>query len=45
LAGCSCALNDLLDQGGADENHPLAGLVEALGQFIEDYERLNPQFS
>jgi HTH-type transcriptional regulator/antitoxin HigA len=31
-------LNALLDAGGADENHPLARLVEALGVFIGDYE-------
>ena len=32
-------LNRLLDLGGADENHPLARLVIALGTFIENYER------
>lgn len=31
-------LNDLLDAGGADENHPLASLVTLLGHFIADYE-------
>jgi hypothetical protein len=31
-------LNSLLDAGGADENHPLARLVETLGVFISDYE-------
>lgn len=31
-------LNQLLDAGGADENHPLARLVESLGLFISDYE-------
>ncbi|MDP3009584.1 MAG: hypothetical protein Q8N30_11030 [Methylococcales bacterium] len=31
-------LNALLDAGGANENHPLARLVEALGVFIGDYE-------
>ena len=31
-------LNSLLDAGGADENHPLARLVESLGVFISDYE-------
>jgi hypothetical protein len=30
-------LNRLLDMGGADENHPLARLVTALGVFIESY--------
>lgn len=32
------ALNELLDSGGADENHPLAVLVAMLGDFIADYE-------
>jgi len=32
-------LNRLLDLGGADENHPLARLVTALGVFIENYEQ------
>ena len=32
------ALEELLDAGGADERHPLAGLVEALGEVIESYE-------
>jgi len=32
-------LNRLLDLGGADENHPLARLVTALGTFIENYEQ------
>ena len=31
-------LNSLLDAGGADENHPLARLVETLGVFISAYE-------
>jgi HTH-type transcriptional regulator/antitoxin HigA len=31
-------LNALLDAGGANENHLLARLVEALGVFIGDYE-------
>jgi hypothetical protein len=31
-------LNALLDVGGANENHPLARLVETLGVFIGDYE-------
>jgi HTH-type transcriptional regulator/antitoxin HigA len=31
-------LNQLLDAGGADENNPLARLVETLGIFISDYE-------
>lgn len=33
------SLNDLLDQGGADEDHPLAALVDTLGTLIEAYER------
>ena len=31
-------LDELLDAGGANERHPLAGLVDALGQIIEGYE-------
>lgn len=31
-------LNALLDAGAASERHPLAGLVEALGEVIESYE-------
>jgi HTH-type transcriptional regulator/antitoxin HigA len=33
-------LNELLDAGGANENHPLAMLVTLLGHFIGDYERI-----
>lgn len=33
-------LEQLLDAGGANERHPLAGLVDALGQIIETYETL-----
>ncbi len=32
-------LNRLLDAGGANQAHPLAGLVEALGEMIQSYER------
>jgi HTH-type transcriptional regulator / antitoxin HigA len=32
------ALEQLLDAGGANERHSLAGLVEALGELIESYE-------
>ena len=32
------ALDALLDAGGANERHVLAGLVEALGEMIEAYE-------
>ena len=32
-------LNRLLDAGGANQGHPLAGLVEALGEMIQSYER------
>ncbi len=32
------ALEALLDAGGGDERHPLAGLVEALGEVIESHE-------
>jgi HTH-type transcriptional regulator/antitoxin HigA len=31
-------MNQLLDAGAADENHPLAGLVETLGTLIGAYE-------
>lgn len=31
-------LEELLDAGGANERHPLAGLVEALGEVTESYE-------
>lgn len=32
-------LNRLLDAGGANQGHPLAGLVEALGEMIQAYEK------
>lgn len=32
-------LNRLLDAGGASETHPLAGLVDALGEMIHSYEK------
>ncbi|MEO8137774.1 MAG: transcriptional regulator [Betaproteobacteria bacterium] len=32
-------LNELLDAGGANEAHPLAGLVEALGALIQSWEK------
>ncbi len=32
-------LNQLLDAGGANQMHPLAGLVEALGEPIQAYEK------
>ncbi len=35
-------LNNLLDLGGADESHPLARLVTALGVFIDNYEQHLP---
>ncbi len=31
-------LDEILDQIGEDEKHPLADLAEALGQFIHSYE-------
>ncbi len=34
-------LNELLDVGGANENHPLARLVTLLGHFIGDYESIH----
>ena len=32
-------LNQLLDAGGANQAHLLAGLVEALGELIQTYEK------
>ena len=32
------SLNGLLDAGAADEDHPLADLVETLGELIADYD-------
>lgn len=32
-------LNQLLDAGGANQAHSLAGLVEALGELIQAYEK------
>ena len=32
-------LNQLLDAGGANQAHPLAGLAEALGELIQAYEK------
>ena len=32
------ALNQLLDAGAANDEHPLADLVNVLGNFISDYE-------
>ena len=31
-------LDRLIDQGGEDEHHPLASLMEVLGALIENYE-------
>jgi HTH-type transcriptional regulator / antitoxin HigA len=31
-------LDDLVDEVGNDESHPLASLIEVLGLFIEKYE-------
>ena len=31
-------LNDLLDVVGADERHPLAGLLDVLGELVSAYE-------
>lgn len=33
-------LNALLDAGAANEEHELAGLVDALGEFIEGYDEV-----
>jgi len=32
-------LNRLLDAGGANQSHPLAGLVELLGEVVHSYEK------
>jgi HTH-type transcriptional regulator/antitoxin HigA len=38
------ALNQLLDAGAGDDNHPLAGLVDTVGALIENYESIhNPR--
>ena len=34
-------LDDLIDEIGEDENHPLASLMEIIGVLIEDYENRN----
>jgi HTH-type transcriptional regulator/antitoxin HigA len=31
-------LDDLIDEVGENENHPLAGLMEIIGVLIENYE-------
>ena len=36
------ALNAAIDAGGADENRPLAQLVEYLGEFVAEYEAKMP---
>jgi hypothetical protein len=38
------ALEALLDAGGADERHPLAGLVAVSGEFIDRYEKRSGQW-
>lgn len=37
------ALAALLDAAGADERHPLGGLVAVLGEFIDLYEKRSGQ--
>ena len=34
------ALDTVLDAGGTDQKHPLAGLADALGKLIAEYERV-----
>ncbi len=34
-------LDDLIDEIGENENHPLASLMEILGILIENYEQEN----
>ncbi len=36
------ALDAVLDAGGADESHPLAGLADQLGEAVADWERRDP---
>ena len=36
-------LDIVLDEGGADENHPLAGLAERMADLIADYENQHHQ--
>lgn len=31
-------LDKVIDEGGADEDHPLAGLADVLGELVERYE-------
>ena len=33
-----CLLDDLIDEIGEDETHPLASMMEILGVLIENYE-------
>lgn len=35
------ALDEVLDAGGADENHPLAVLADRMGELVAAYEELN----
>ncbi|MES3020074.1 MAG: helix-turn-helix domain-containing protein [Pseudomonadota bacterium] len=35
------AMNQLLDAGGSDEAHPLAGLVDTLGALIDAFEAVH----
>ena len=34
-------LDDLIDQVGEDENHPLASLMDVLSALVENYENAN----
>lgn len=36
-----CMLEALLDEAGGNENHPAMGLVDIVGDLIEDYETEN----
>lgn len=39
-------LDDLIDQVGEDESHPLASLMDVLSALIENYENVNvPELS
>lgn len=39
------AMDALLDAGAADQDHPLAHLVSALGEFIRGYDKVHYQLS
>ena len=38
-------LDQVIDQAGSDERHPLAGLAELLGELVERYEETRARIS